>query len=159
MPIVTNKPPDPPNEDHFFTPSLMTSAKNRHSSLGDSNDDLSNSDAGIKVGKLRKHRRGIKIKVPTPNSAKAGAGSIWRRLRSSKLMGKSRNRSESSPVDVRGGKRVVTIPADDSINMVLTDLKSGCIDSHLKFALGSSNDNNATDLKSGIVGAKTWIHF
>lgn len=94
MPIVNNKPPDPPKEEHFFTPSMVTSSKNRKSSIDDSQSVSSHSKAGIKDGKYRKQRKSVKILSPTPKSASTGAGSILRRLRSSKLMGKSRNRSD-----------------------------------------------------------------
>ncbi|GJU83889.1 putative reverse transcriptase domain-containing protein [Tanacetum coccineum] len=60
--------------------------------------------------------------------------------------GKSRKRNESTPVvDNRGGKRIDFIPIDDEINKILSNLQSGSINSHLKFAMGSSSNASATN--------------
>ncbi|GKA58553.1 hypothetical protein Tco_0757741 [Tanacetum coccineum] len=131
MPFVSNEPPDPPF-DEFCNPSLMTSAE--------VSCEASLNDSKVKVmkGSNRKAHRGVKIKISTPGSA--GAGSVLRRLRTSKVAGKARDRAEGSPGDNRGGKRVST-PMNNEINEVLTDLNSGKLNSNLKFSLGcSSND-------------------
>ncbi|GJZ07650.1 UDP-galactose transporter 1 [Tanacetum coccineum] len=47
---------------------------------------------------------------------------------------------ETSPVDSRGGKRVVTSPINNELDKVLCDFKTGSINSRLKFAIGSSNE-------------------
>ncbi|PWA46712.1 hypothetical protein CTI12_AA503060 [Artemisia annua] len=52
------------------------------------------SSSRVKEGKPRRHRHGIKIKVSTPGSASAGAGSILKHLRSSKVSGDVGNATE-----------------------------------------------------------------
>ncbi|GKB72439.1 hypothetical protein Tco_0933851 [Tanacetum coccineum] len=66
----------------------------------------------VKVGRGRPKNsvNGVKIKVSTPSSASTGAGDVLKCLRSTKIGGKARDRVESSPIDNRGGKRVVTTP-------------------------------------------------
>ncbi|GKD15901.1 hypothetical protein Tco_1205059, partial [Tanacetum coccineum] len=66
-----------------------------------------------------------------------------RRLRTSKVAGKARDRAEGSPVDIRGGKRVST-PMNNEINEVLTDLNSGKLNSNLKFSLVCSNNDGTS---------------
>ncbi|PWA95095.1 hypothetical protein CTI12_AA052670 [Artemisia annua] len=97
----------------------------------------------MKEGKARRHRHGIKLRVASPGSASVGAGSVLRNLRSSKSNGKSRKRSESSPIDNRGGKRVISSPfSDNNASDVTFKLKSGTID--LKFVPGSSFKSHST---------------
>ncbi|GJZ33432.1 hypothetical protein Tco_0578868 [Tanacetum coccineum] len=82
-------------------------------------------------------RTGIKIRVSTPGSASAGAGSTLRNLQSSKMIGKSRKRIDSPLMDQREGKR---INSDSPLNKVLRNLKSGAIDKNLKFTIGSTSE-------------------
>ncbi|GJV29410.1 hypothetical protein Tco_1385858 [Tanacetum coccineum] len=58
--------------------------------------DASLNDTKVKVmkGRHRKPLKGVKTKVSTPGSA--GAGSVLRRLRTSKVAGKARDRAEVS---------------------------------------------------------------
>ncbi|GKF56082.1 hypothetical protein Tco_0166422, partial [Tanacetum coccineum] len=65
--------------------------------------------------------KGVRVKVQSPGSASAGAGAILKRLRSSKVMGKGRSRSGSSPDDVFRGKRPISnfVPIDDVLSKVL----------------------------------------
>ncbi|GKA68672.1 hypothetical protein Tco_0768589 [Tanacetum coccineum] len=133
MSIDNNKPPDPIVEE-FRILTKMTSSDDVH--LVSSNVFR----AKAVKGKLHKPRRGSTIKVSTPGSNSAGAGSLLKRLRSAKVSGKARDRAESSPFDDRGGKRVVSNPENDVIKKVLSDVKSGSIDC-LKFDIGSSDDN------------------
>nr|GEV44937.1 hypothetical protein CTI12_AA196540 [Tanacetum cinerariifolium] len=56
-------------------------------------------------GGPRKPHKGIKIEVSTQGYFPAGAGSMLKRLCSSKVVGKARDRVESSPVDNRGGRK------------------------------------------------------
>ncbi|PWA90388.1 hypothetical protein CTI12_AA101160 [Artemisia annua] len=104
-----------------------------------------------KEEKARRHRHGIKIKVSTPGSASAGAGSVLRSLRSSNHGGKARKRGISSPIDNRGGKRLINSNFGDDSCKGLSNLEAGAIDSNIKFAMGSksvctkahkSNDSN-----------------
>ncbi|PWA67234.1 hypothetical protein CTI12_AA318980 [Artemisia annua] len=87
-----------------------------------------------KEGKTRRHRHGIKIKVASPGSASVGAGSVLRNLRSSKCSGKHRKRSDSSPMDNRGGKR----SSGCNIDVNSSNLKADVSSPNLEFALGSS---------------------
>ncbi|GJW24413.1 RNA-directed DNA polymerase, eukaryota, reverse transcriptase zinc-binding domain protein, partial [Tanacetum coccineum] len=96
---------------------------------------LNDSKVKVKKGSHRKAHRGVKIKISTPGST--GVGFVLRRLRTSKVAGKARDRAEGSPMDIRGGKRVST-PMNSEINEVLTDLSSGKLNSNLKFSLGCS---------------------
>ncbi|GKC45042.1 hypothetical protein Tco_1062764 [Tanacetum coccineum] len=133
MSIDNNKPPDPIVEE-FRILTKMTSSDDVH--LVSSNIFR----AKAVKGKLHKPRRGSTIKVSTPGSNSAGAGSLLKRLRSAKVSGKARDRAESSPLDDRGGKRVVSNPENDVIKKVLSDVNSGSIDC-LKFDIGSTDDN------------------
>ncbi|PWA92890.1 hypothetical protein CTI12_AA077870 [Artemisia annua] len=76
MPIDNNKPLDPLIQE-FCELTGMSSANMSHTVVGISS-------SRVKEGKPRRHRHGIKIKVSTHGSASAGAGSILKRLRSSK---------------------------------------------------------------------------
>nr|GFB17204.1 RNA-directed DNA polymerase, eukaryota, reverse transcriptase zinc-binding domain protein [Tanacetum cinerariifolium] len=104
-------------------------------------DSLNATKVKVMKGLHRKSYRGSKIKVSTPGSVSAGAGSLLKRLRSSKVSGKARDRNETSPLDNRGGKRAENSHVDDLINKVLSDLESGSLNSHLKFSFGSSVEN------------------
>ncbi|GJS82596.1 hypothetical protein Tco_0749137 [Tanacetum coccineum] len=79
-------------------------------------------DTKVKVmkGKHRKSHRGIKVST----MGSAGTGSILRRLRSTKVSSKARDRAEGSPHDDRGGKHVVFTPMNDEINRVLSNVRS-----------------------------------
>nr|GFD07148.1 RNA-directed DNA polymerase, eukaryota, reverse transcriptase zinc-binding domain protein [Tanacetum cinerariifolium] len=79
--------------------------------------DASLNATKVKVmkGLHRKPYRGSKIKVSTPGFVSAGAGSLLKRLRSSKVSGKARDRNETSPINNRGGKRAENSHVDDSI--------------------------------------------
>ncbi|GKD45022.1 hypothetical protein Tco_1269667, partial [Tanacetum coccineum] len=133
MSIDNNKPPDPIVEE-FRILTKMTSSDDVH--LVSSNVFR----AKAVKGKLFKPRRGSTIKVSTPGSNSAGAGSLLKHLRSAKVSGKARDRAESSPCDDRGGKRVVSNPENDVIKKVLSDVRSGSIDC-LKFDMGRSDGN------------------
>ena len=108
----------------------------------------------VKEGKPHRHRHGIKIKVSTPGSASACVGSILKRLRSSKVSGKSRSCSETTPIDNRGGKRGTSSPDNADLHNVLDYLKSRAIEPSLKFAIGSTSDNRST-YRSGDSNDKT----
>ncbi|PWA83312.1 hypothetical protein CTI12_AA169650 [Artemisia annua] len=129
MPTESNKPPDTLIKE-FRILTKMTSA--------DGIRVVSVNDAKGRRGRPRKVKKGVKIKVSTPGSVSAGAGSTLKRLRASKVSGKARDRHEVSPMDNRVGKRIITAPVNDEISKVLSDLKSGSINSHLKFAIGST---------------------
>ncbi|GJV25697.1 putative RNA-directed DNA polymerase [Tanacetum coccineum] len=87
-------------------------------------ESIKDTKVDVVNGKLRKPHRGSKIKVSTPGSNSAGAGSMLKRLRSAKILGKAHVRAESSPSDDRGGKRVVSNPDTDVIKKVLSDVRS-----------------------------------
>nr|GFA01220.1 hypothetical protein [Tanacetum cinerariifolium] len=105
MPIISNEPPDPPF-DELCNLTKVTSAKDLCAA--------SFNDTKVKVMKVKHCKPHRGIKVSTPGST--DAGSILRRLRSAKFSGKARDRSEDSPRDNRGGKRMVSAPMDDEIN-------------------------------------------
>ncbi|GKF66299.1 hypothetical protein Tco_0192816, partial [Tanacetum coccineum] len=111
MPIESNKPPDP-LFDELCCLTTMTSADEIH--------EASLKDTKVRVMKIkhRKPHRGIQISM----LGSAGAGSFLRRLQSSKVAGKARDRDEGSPRDNRGGKRMVFTPMSPEINKVLSDL-------------------------------------
>ncbi|PWA78917.1 hypothetical protein CTI12_AA210590 [Artemisia annua] len=123
MPIENTKTPDPlvaefceltgmsPDKIHHSKPSVPLSK--------------------MKEGKARRHRHGIKLKVSSPGSTSVGAGSILRNLRSLRTTGKSRKRNESSPIDTRGGKRVIKSPNIDVEG------------SNLKFEMGSTFEHRS----------------
>nr|GFD13290.1 hypothetical protein [Tanacetum cinerariifolium] len=50
-------------------------------------------------------------------------------------------KSEDSPGDNRGGKRVVSTPMDDEINKVLSNVRSGMFNTNLNFSLGCPDSN------------------
>nr|GEX75883.1 hypothetical protein [Tanacetum cinerariifolium] len=134
MPSESNNPPDP-LLDELYSLTKMTSAEEIR-------------DASLKVTKVivmkglhRKLYRGSKIKVSTPGSMSVGAGSLLKRLQSSKVTGKAHDRNETSPIDNRGGKRAENSHVDNLINKVLFDLESSSLDSHLKFSFGLSVEN------------------
>nr|GEX87556.1 hypothetical protein [Tanacetum cinerariifolium] len=83
MPIESNKPPDP-LFDKLCTLTKMTYVEDIR--------DASLKETKVKVvkGKARKPSRGIKISTP----GSAGAGSIFRRVRSAKVTGRTRERVE-----------------------------------------------------------------
>ncbi|GJU17470.1 putative ribonuclease H-like domain-containing protein [Tanacetum coccineum] len=128
-----NKPPDPIVEE-FRILTKMTSSDDVRLEL------MNDTKVEVVKGKLRKPHRGGRIKVSTPGSSSAGAGSMLKKLRSAKISGKARVRVDSSPLDNRGGKRVVASPENDVIKKVLSDVRSGAIN-NLKFDVGSSIDN------------------
>nr|GEW69226.1 hypothetical protein [Tanacetum cinerariifolium] len=66
--------------------------------------------------------------------AKVGRGRPKKSVKGVKI--KARERVESSLVDSRGGKHVVTTPINNELDKVLSDLRSGSINGHLKFAIG-----------------------
>ncbi|GKA43881.1 hypothetical protein Tco_0736605 [Tanacetum coccineum] len=78
----------------------------------------------VKVGRGRPKNsvNGVKIKVSTPSSASTGARDVLKCLRSTKIGGKAHDRFESSPIDNRGGKRVVTTPISNELDKVLSNL-------------------------------------
>ncbi|GJZ25328.1 RNA-directed DNA polymerase, eukaryota, reverse transcriptase zinc-binding domain protein [Tanacetum coccineum] len=133
MSIDNNKPPDPIVEEFRILTKMTSSDDVRLEPLNDTKVE-------VVKGKLRKPHRGSRIKVSTPGSSSAGAGSMLKRLRSAKISGKARVRVDSSPLDNRGGKRVVSSPKNDVIKKVLSDVRSSAID-NFKFAIGSSIDN------------------
>nr|GEV19294.1 hypothetical protein [Tanacetum cinerariifolium] len=92
--------------------------------------------------------------VATLGSASASAGSVLKCLRSSKISGKARDRVESSPYDNRGGKRVVSSPVNNVIDKVLSELKSGSINNHLKFAMGNTRVQGSVSCASSKATSK-----
>ncbi|GKB36419.1 putative reverse transcriptase domain-containing protein [Tanacetum coccineum] len=86
MPIESNEPPDPPFDELYTLTKMMSSDEIRDASLNDTK---------VKVMKGRHHKplKGVKTKVSTPGSA--GAGSVFRRLRTSKVAGKAHDRVEA----------------------------------------------------------------
>nr|GFD09373.1 hypothetical protein [Tanacetum cinerariifolium] len=53
----------------------------------------------------------------------------------------TKDRSEDFPGDNRGGKRVVSTPMDDEINKVLSNVRSGMLNTNLNFSLGCPDSN------------------
>nr|GEY71149.1 integrase, catalytic region, zinc finger, CCHC-type, peptidase aspartic, catalytic [Tanacetum cinerariifolium] len=100
MPLESLKPPDPLIEE-FYALTKMTSIGICGVSKSDFRAGLSKSSGIGTVGKSRKHHHGIKIRVSTPGSSSAGAASMLKRLRSSKIAGKAHNSVKSSLVDNR----------------------------------------------------------
>ncbi|GJZ70118.1 hypothetical protein Tco_0633668 [Tanacetum coccineum] len=74
-----------------------------------------------KPRKSLKRPKGVRIKVQSHSSASAGAGSVLKCLRSSKIAGKARICNEVSPVNVNRGKRSnsSTVAVDDPLVKVL----------------------------------------
>nr|GFC62327.1 hypothetical protein [Tanacetum cinerariifolium] len=130
MPIISNEPPDPPF-DELCNLTKVTSAEDLCAA--------SFNDTKVKVMKVKHRKPHRGIKVSTPGSA--GAGSVIRCLRSAKSSGKARDRSEDSLRDNRGGKRVVSTPMDDEINKVLSNVRSGMLNTNLNFSLGCPDSN------------------
>ncbi|GJU37702.1 hypothetical protein Tco_1186056 [Tanacetum coccineum] len=117
MPTESNKHPDPLVKE-FCTLTKMSSPGNIHVvSSGEFR-------AKNRRWRPRKSLKGVKIKVSTPSSSSASAGSMLKHLRSSNMAGKARVRAESSPIDNRGGKRAIKSLVNDEIVKVLDDLKS-----------------------------------
>ncbi|PWA98164.1 hypothetical protein CTI12_AA022120 [Artemisia annua] len=85
------------------------------------NDEISLPKSGGRPKGVKNHSKSIKIKVQSPGSASAGAGSILKRLRKSKIVGKGRSCSASSPVEVSNGKHSnsCSIPVDEVLTKVL----------------------------------------
>ncbi|GJW28180.1 RNA-directed DNA polymerase, eukaryota, reverse transcriptase zinc-binding domain protein [Tanacetum coccineum] len=130
----SNKPLDPLVKE-FCILTKMLSSDDIHVT------SMSNFRAKGMRGRPRKPYKGIKIELFIQSSSSAGAGSMLKRICSSKVVGKARDRVESSPVDNRGGKRIVSTPINDEINQALSSMKYDSINSHLKFAIGSSSDH------------------
>nr|GEV20820.1 hypothetical protein [Tanacetum cinerariifolium] len=130
MPIKNNTPPDP----IIFKFCEMTgmSPTNLKQKPVCPKASFGESPVGGKGRKPRRNRHGINIRVSTLGSASAGAGSTFRILQSSKLIGKSR-KCIDSPFNSRNGKRVSYVPMDDEISKVLDNLKFGAIAKNLKF--------------------------
>ncbi|PWA89282.1 hypothetical protein CTI12_AA034600 [Artemisia annua] len=93
MPIEPLKPPDPLIEE-FCTLTGMSSEGLKHVPI-----DMS---SGNKASKPRGRPKGVNNRVNlksfSPGSASVGAGAIFKRLRNSKVDGRGRSRSESSPM-------------------------------------------------------------
>ncbi|PWA54915.1 hypothetical protein CTI12_AA432080 [Artemisia annua] len=107
------------------------------------------SSSRVKEGKPRRHRHGIKIKVSTPGSASAGAGSILKRLRSSKVSGVK----EGKPRRHRHGIKIkVSTPGSASAG-------AGSILKRLRSSKVSGDVGNATEVhtssKDGMTCTKT----
>nr|GEW69093.1 hypothetical protein [Tanacetum cinerariifolium] len=109
MPIKSNEPLDP-LFDELCSLTKMTSAEEIR--------DASLNVTKVKVmkGLHRKPYRGSKFKISTLGSVSAGAGSLLKRLRSSKVSSKARDHNETSPIDNKGGKRAENALVDNSIN-------------------------------------------
>nr|GEY86361.1 hypothetical protein [Tanacetum cinerariifolium] len=101
----------------------------------------------VMKGKHRKVHMGIKVSTP----GSAGAGSVLRRLRSAKITGKARIRTEGSLSDERGGKRVVSTPLNLEINKVIANFNSGDLNNNLMFAMGCSNNDSKDDWSLNVV--------
>ncbi|GKD90476.1 hypothetical protein Tco_1365983, partial [Tanacetum coccineum] len=134
MPIESNEPPDLLFDELCSLTKMTSSEEIRDASLNVTK-------VKVMKGTHRKPYRGSKIKVSTPGSA--GASSVLRRLRSAKVAGKAHGRADGYPSDNRGGNRVVFTPMNDEISKVLSDVKSGVLNSNLKISLGCSNDNSS----------------
>ncbi|PWA77183.1 hypothetical protein CTI12_AA225710 [Artemisia annua] len=134
MPIENNKPLDPLVQE-FCELTGMSPDKVQ----------LVRSDCQLpkgKMGKARRHRHGIKIRVSSPGSSSVGAGSVLRNIRSSNNGGKSKKHFVPSPTDIMSGKRASNDSyVDGKIIIVLPDLKADTIESNLTFAIGSTCDN------------------
>ncbi|GKG03860.1 hypothetical protein Tco_0314247, partial [Tanacetum coccineum] len=83
MSIDNNKPPDPIVEEFHILTKMTSSDDVRIVS-----PSVVRAKAGR--GKLHKLRRGNTIKVSTSSSSSAGAGSMLKKLRSAKILGKAR---------------------------------------------------------------------
>nr|GEZ19827.1 reverse transcriptase domain, reverse transcriptase zinc-binding domain protein [Tanacetum cinerariifolium] len=128
MPIDTNKPPDP-LVDEFCILTKMTSLEDV------SFDAVKDTKVNVVKGKPHKPYWGRSIKLSNLGSSSASAGSILKRICSSKVSGKARDRVESSPCDNRGGKRVIS--NFDSIDNVINCLLNEDSDNN---SLSPSND-------------------
>ncbi|GKG28613.1 hypothetical protein Tco_0415978, partial [Tanacetum coccineum] len=80
MSIDNNKPPDPIVEEFRILTKMTSSDDVRLEPLNDTKVE-------VVKGKLRKPHRSGRIKVSTPVSSFAGAGSMLKRLRSAKISG------------------------------------------------------------------------
>ncbi|PWA73621.1 hypothetical protein CTI12_AA263590 [Artemisia annua] len=99
MPLESLKPPDPLLEE-FSTLTGMSSEDLKHIPIDPSDSNRSSKPRGRPKGVKNR----VKIKVQSPGSASVGAGAVLKRLRNSKINGKGRSRSESSPM-FGNGKR------------------------------------------------------
>ncbi|GJX75708.1 hypothetical protein Tco_0322519 [Tanacetum coccineum] len=96
--------------------------------------------------------KGMNVKVQSPGSASAGAGAILKKIRSSKMVGKGRSRSESSPCDVLCGKRsnLSPVPVDDVLSKVLDRIAyDKSISDQMVFKEGVSDSGLDKGNKSG----------
>ncbi|GKB46389.1 hypothetical protein Tco_0897142 [Tanacetum coccineum] len=120
MPLESPKPPDPILEE-FRTLTGMTSSEIHHRPYPCPSIEINLPKASDKPRKSLNRSKGVRIMVESPQSASAGAGSVLKRLRSSKIAGKARIRNEISPVNVNRGKRSnsSTIVVDDVLSKVL----------------------------------------
>nr|GEV05021.1 hypothetical protein CTI12_AA325620 [Tanacetum cinerariifolium] len=117
--IENNKPPDPILEE-FSTLTGMSSEGINHKPFVPTSDGCHPKPSGRPKGD-KNNVKGVRVKVKSPKSASAGAGAILKRLRSSKMVGKGRSHSGSSPNDVIRGKRPVfnSVPIDDVLFKML----------------------------------------
>ncbi|GJV05062.1 putative reverse transcriptase domain-containing protein [Tanacetum coccineum] len=151
MPTESNKPPDPLVEE-FYTLTKRSSPGNIRVV------SPSAMKAKSKRGRPRKSLKGVKPKGSTPNSSSARVGSMLMQLHLSKQAGKARVRNGSSPIDNRGGKRSVKSPVNDEINKVFSDLKSGSINSHFKFDVGTSCEKSASVSTMSVAKGECYVN-
>ncbi|PWA85504.1 RNA-directed DNA polymerase, eukaryota, Reverse transcriptase zinc-binding domain protein [Artemisia annua] len=137
MPPDPPKPPDAITEE-FCTLTGMTSMGLSHKPIVPSDVNHPPKPCG-RPRKASNSHSGICIRVKSPPSASAGAGSILKRLRSSKLNGKGRSRN-SSRNDVRvEGKRSISTPLDDVLTKVIEKISADkVVSSQMKFKEGSN---------------------
>ncbi|GJX22698.1 putative reverse transcriptase domain-containing protein [Tanacetum coccineum] len=127
----------------YFRAVIFSAMQEEHLGQGTSGHLTEKPDASGRVFALTQDQAANTSvgRYTTPGSA--GASSVLRRLRSAKVAGKAHDRADGYPSDNRGGKRVVFTPMNDEINKVLSDVKSGVLNSNLKFSLVSFNDNSS----------------
>ncbi|PWA66587.1 hypothetical protein CTI12_AA325620 [Artemisia annua] len=118
MPLESPKPPDPILKE-FCTLTGMCSEGLYHKLIVPGDGDILPKSRGRPKG-AKNRPKGIKVRVKSPGSASAGAGSILKRLRNSKVEGKGRSRCLSSPSEECKGKRSSNpLPVDEVLSKVL----------------------------------------
>nr|GFA51161.1 RNA-directed DNA polymerase, eukaryota, reverse transcriptase zinc-binding domain protein [Tanacetum cinerariifolium] len=118
MPLDILKPPDPIAYD-FCALTGMSSEDFSHAPFVSSNENKPPKQR-VRPKGIKNWAKNVKINVQNLGSASVGVGALPKRLRSSKIDGKGRSRSESSPM-VGNGKRPNSSksPVDDALVMVL----------------------------------------
>ncbi|GKE00356.1 hypothetical protein Tco_1388339 [Tanacetum coccineum] len=138
--VDSNKPPDPILEE-FCTLTRMSSSNISHKPFVPNSDVSQPKPRGRPKG-VKNHIKSVKIKVQSPGSASAGAGAILKRLHNSKMVGKGRSRSESSPLNESNGKcsNSCNNLVDEVLSKVLDRISyDKSINSQMVFKEGPSN--------------------